>query len=65
MLAALGVDRVALLTSNPDKVAQLAGLGLTIVEQVPTGVFRGPANAAYLAAKNDRFARTLTSEPQR
>ncbi len=65
MLAALGVDRVALLTSNPDKVEQLAALGVAVTEQVPTGVFRGPANAAYLAAKNHHFTRTLTSDPQR
>jgi GTP cyclohydrolase II len=55
MLAALGVDRVALLTNNPDKVGQLAELGITVTEQVPTGQFQGPANEAYLAAKNHHF----------
>ena len=55
MLAALGVERVALLTNNPDKVGQLSGLGITVTEQVPTGEFRGPANEAYLAAKNSHF----------
>jgi GTP cyclohydrolase II len=65
MLAALGLDRVALLTSNPDKVSQLVALGVTVTEQVPTGEFRGPANAAYLAAKSHHFTRTLTSDPRR
>jgi GTP cyclohydrolase II len=65
MLAALGVDRVALLTNNPDKVAQLAALGITIAEQVPTGEFRGPGNETYLTAKNRHFTRTLTSDPRR
>jgi len=61
MLLALGIDRVALLTNNPDKVEQLSELGITIAEQVPTGEFRGPGNEAYLAAKARRFTRTLTS----
>lgn len=56
MLAVLGVPRVALLTSNPDKVRQLHRLGVTVVEQVPTGVYRSAANADYLAAKADRAA---------
>jgi len=51
MLHALGVDRIALLTNNPDKVAQLTDLGVEVAERVPTGVHLGPANARYLAAK--------------
>ncbi len=58
MLAALGVRRVALLTNNPDKADQLSGLGVAVVERVPTGLFLAPANAAYLAAKARRAART-------
>src|SRR6266511_409228 len=59
MLAALGADRVALLTNNPDKVEQLSRLGVTVTERVPTGVYLSPANAGYLAAKASRAARTL------
>ena len=58
MLVALGVDRVALLTNNPDKAEQLSWLGVTVVERMPTGVYLAPANAAYLAAKATRAART-------
>jgi GTP cyclohydrolase II len=65
MLTALGIDRVALLTNNPDKVRQLSGLGIAVAEQVPTGEFRGPGNTAYLAAKTRHFTRTLTSDPRR
>jgi GTP cyclohydrolase II len=61
MLAALEVDRVRLLTDNPDKSAQLRRLGVTVTEQVPTGDHRGPANAAYLAAKTHRFTRVTRS----
>ncbi|MCI4065692.1 GTP cyclohydrolase II [Micromonospora sp. R77] len=54
MLAALGVSRVALLSNNPDKAAQLGRLGVTVVDRVSTGVHLSPANADYLAAKASR-----------
>ncbi|MER7456841.1 GTP cyclohydrolase II [Micromonospora sp. NPDC126480] len=54
MLTALGVDRVALLSNNPDKAAQLHRLGITVTERVTTGVFLSPANAGYLATKVTR-----------
>ena len=38
MLGALGLDRVALLSNNPDKGAQLDRLGVTVAERVPTAV---------------------------
>jgi GTP cyclohydrolase II len=57
MLRALGADRVALLSNNPDKVEQLSRLGVTVTGLVPTGVYLSPANAGYLAAKASRAAR--------
>jgi GTP cyclohydrolase II len=51
MLLALGVDTVALLTNNPDKVAQLELAGVRVESRVPTGVHRSPANHRYLDAK--------------
>jgi GTP cyclohydrolase II len=38
MLRALGLDRVALLSNNPDKAAQLDRLGMSVAVRVPTGV---------------------------
>jgi GTP cyclohydrolase II len=58
MLGALGVERFALLSNNPDKAEQLSLLGMTVTEFVPTGVYMSPANAGYLAAKANRAART-------
>jgi GTP cyclohydrolase II len=58
MLTALGIDRIRLLTNNPDKTAQLEELGIAVTERVPTGRFHGPANAAYLAAKAHHFTRS-------
>ena len=51
MLAALGERRIALLSNNPDKADQLIGLGIDVVERVPTAVHVTPTNARYLAAK--------------
>ncbi|MFC0032796.1 GTP cyclohydrolase II [Micromonospora chaiyaphumensis] len=59
MLAALGVSRVALLSNNPDKAAQLERLGVTVVDRVLTGVHLSPANAGYLAAKVTRADHAL------
>jgi GTP cyclohydrolase II len=58
MLGALGVERIALLSNNPDKARQLRRLGVTVAERVPTGVYLSPANGGYLAAKANRAART-------
>lgn len=59
MLQDLGVDRIALLSNNPDKAAQLADLGITVADQVRTGVHLSVANARYLAAKVSHTAHTL------
>jgi GTP cyclohydrolase II len=59
MMRALGLARVALLSNNPDKAAQLGRLGVTVTERVPTGVYLSDANADYLATKARRGAHTL------
>ena len=59
MLHALGVDRLSLLSNNPDKAAQLSRHGITITGQVPTGVHLNDVNARYLTAKADRGAHLI------
>ena len=59
MLRALGVDRVSLLTNNPDKGDQLERLGIEILSLVRTGVHLTETNASYLATKVRRQAHTL------
>jgi GTP cyclohydrolase II len=56
MLGDLGLDRVALLSNNPDKAAQLDRLGVTVAERVPTAVHLNAINARYLATKAGRGA---------
>ena len=59
MLKALGVSRITLLTNNPDKRAQLEALGVDVAAVQPTGVFHGPHNLRYLAAKVSHTRHTL------
>jgi GTP cyclohydrolase II len=51
MLHALVASGVALLSNNPDKARQLRSAGVTVVDEVPTGVFVSDANQRYLEAK--------------
>jgi GTP cyclohydrolase II len=62
MLRALRVPRIALLSNNPDKAAQLGDLGVEIGECVRTQVHLSAANLAYLSAKARR-AHTLDLGP--
>ncbi|MFT4135021.1 GTP cyclohydrolase II [Microbacterium sp.] len=59
ILADLGVDRIRLLTNNPDKVSRLAELGLDVVEQVPLLVGVGRDNHQYLATKRERMGHVI------
>jgi len=59
MLRALGANRIALLSNNPDKGAQLARLGITIARQVPTALHLTETNAAYLTTKARRGGHDL------
>jgi GTP cyclohydrolase II len=54
MLISLGVDRLALLSNNPDKAGQLEARGLDVVERVPTAVHLCATNRRYLVAKARR-----------
>jgi GTP cyclohydrolase II len=59
MLAALGEIRVRLFTNNPDKIAKISALGITVLEQVSTAVHCSPANTDYLTTKARRGAHRL------
>jgi GTP cyclohydrolase II len=59
MLAALGVDRLALLTNNPDKARQLSLHGIDVAERVPTAVHLTASNRRYLSAKAHRGSHAL------
>jgi len=59
ILADLGIERVRLITNNPEKVHGLQGYGLDIVEQVPLRVPPTPFNHRYLETKQEKMGHTL------
>lgn len=59
MLRALGVNRLRLLTNNPDKVAGLERAGMEVVERVAHQMPANPHNADYLATKRKRSGHLL------
>lgn len=63
MLRALHVDRIRLLSNNPDKAVQLGRLGVGVTERISTEVHLSAANARYLAAKVRRTGHTLDLPP--
>lgn len=59
MLRAVGAERIRLLSNNPDKAAQLEGLGIRVTDRVRTAVHLSASNARYLAAKRDHTAHAI------
>ena len=63
ILCDLGIDRVRLLSNNPDKVRALAEVGIGVVEQIPCEGKPTPYSLGYLKTKKERLGHTLTLEP--
>lgn len=59
MLRALGIDRVRLLTNNPNKMASLEASGITVIERVSHQMSANPHNADYLATKRKKSGHLL------
>jgi GTP cyclohydrolase II len=59
MLRALGIDRVRLLTNNPDKVSGLEAAGITVTERVAHQMPANAHNADYLATKRKKSGHLL------
>lgn len=62
ILRELGIERVRLLTNNPDKVSQLQGFGIPVTERVPLLVGLAPNNHQYLETKRDRMGHLFDGE---
>jgi GTP cyclohydrolase II len=59
MLQTLGVDRVRLLTNNPDKLAALAACGIAVAGRESHVFAANGVNDKYLATKATRFGHLL------
>lgn len=62
MLLALGVDRLRLMTNNPQKVLGLEAAGIRVVERLPILAGRNPHNHAYLETKAAKFGHRLDQD---
>jgi 3,4-dihydroxy 2-butanone 4-phosphate synthase / GTP cyclohydrolase II len=60
MLRDLGVERVRLMTNNPDKYLALAGYGMDVVERVPLEIPPTAASRDYLRAKREKLGHLLS-----
>ena len=61
ILKNIGVDRVRLLSNNPDKVAALESAGIRVVERVPCEVSAAPYAEDYLKTKKEKLGHLFTS----
>ncbi|MET7287423.1 GTP cyclohydrolase II [Streptomyces sp. NPDC005573] len=59
MLLTLGVQRIRLLTNNPEKVRQLREYGIDVIEILPTRTHVNPDNMRYLRDKSAMAGHTL------
>jgi GTP cyclohydrolase II len=59
MLELLGVERVRLLTNNPEKVDGLQKAGIMVAERLPLKIAANPHNAHYLETKKSRTGHAL------
>lgn len=59
MLRAIGVERVRLLTNNPDKIAGLAACGIQVLGREAHAFDPNGVNDGYLRTKAQRFGHLL------
>jgi GTP cyclohydrolase II len=59
ILEDLGLERVRLMTNNPDKSAALEAHGIRVIERVPLPALPNPVNLPYLETKAARLGHLL------
>ncbi len=62
MLDSLGIDRVSLLTNNPNKIEQLQEYGINVVERVSLIVGVSDSNRSYLETKAERMGHSIQKD---
>ncbi|MAB36226.1 MAG: GTP cyclohydrolase II [Euryarchaeota archaeon] len=62
ILDSAGIDRVNLMTNNPDKVDQLSEYGINVVERKPLVAGVGESNVDYLSTKARRMGHKISDE---
>ncbi len=62
MLHQLGVNKINLLTNNPDKIDQLTTDGIAVIHRVPLEIPANRYDKRYLQTKKEKFHHLLTLE---
>jgi len=62
ILDSIGIDKVNLMTNNPDKIEQLAEYGINVVERMPLVVGVRQENIDYLSTKARRMGHKISEE---
>jgi GTP cyclohydrolase II len=65
ILSDLGLERVRLMTNNPDKAAALESHGIRVVERVPLPALPNPVNLPYLETKAVRLGHIMPTDGAR
>lgn len=60
ILDALGVEKIDLITNNPEKIEQLEALGININKRIPLEIPAMKENENYLKTKKQKFHHLLT-----
>ena len=62
ILQEVGIDRVCLLTNNPDKIRQLQSLDIDVVESMPLVTGVSDDNREYLITKAERMGHSINTD---
>lgn len=65
MLRGLGIDKIRLITNNPDKIAALKKSGIEVVSHERAFGRTTAENRLYLTSKRDRFGHLIELDPER
>ncbi|WP_172125186.1 3,4-dihydroxy-2-butanone-4-phosphate synthase [Devosia sp. 919] len=64
ILRTLGVNRLRLLSNNPDKVLSLEKVGIEVAQRMPLEIPANPYNWRYLATKREKLGHIFTDPEQ-
>jgi len=64
ILRTLGIERLRLLSNNPDKALSLEQFGIEVAVRVPLEIPANPYNWRYLATKRDKLGHTFAHQQQ-
>jgi GTP cyclohydrolase II len=62
ILSSIGIQKVCLLTNNPEKISQLEHYGIEVAESKPLVVGIGESNRDYMATKVGRMGHSIDDD---